>query len=181
MGNILDSLKDNFATILTTALFTLLGTLLINISSEAFPIILPLLQKLSFHFYLRIITLLTVLLIVSLVLLLVLFSKLKLRQPRMLKGKSYGLRWECEISYNKKLNDIEVTTWFYFLCPKHETHLGRKDANVPNCAYHELYCRKCDKVYTLTNKGTPVYLEDAESLLRNQILISKINLPNTLK
>ena len=177
MANFVESIKDNLVAILLTAIITALGALFINIFSDVLPAILPFLEKLSLKFYLKIILLLSSLLVISLILATVLAAKLNRQLPRILKGKDYGLNWQCQIAYKRSEIDIKIDTFFNFLCPIHDTFLGLKDANVPECAYHELYCRTCNKTYPIKNKNSVLYVEDAERLLHNQI-VRKIRIPN---
>jgi hypothetical protein len=49
-------------------------------------------------------------------------------------------------------------------------HFGIKSAEVPETTYHTLWCRKCDKFYEMESGGDPVHVEEAEQLVRREIL-----------
>ena len=64
----------------------------------------------------------------------------------------------------------EVVIELQWLCPKHAVFLGAKSAEVPETAYHNLWCDKCRQIYEMKSQGDTVYIEEAARIVRRQIL-----------
>ncbi len=180
MTNILKSIQDNIVPVLVTAILSFFSFLLLGIWSELLPLFLPPLQKLPINFYLKIILLLLTLLILAISLIILLFFQLKPKQPRVMHGKFQRLQWRCEITYWKDRQNNPVDPHIYFLCPVHKTSLHLQQAVGAPGVYHELYCPKCKKTYSFTEKGAMIYLEEAEKQIRHQIL-STVRIPESIK
>ena len=146
---------------------TVFGAILISIWSDVVPSAMPALKDLPIELYIKIILLLLLLLVAS-ILGYVLYIRTKDYRPRTMKGRFSGINWIAEIDYRAHIQDIGID--IHWLCPKHRTFLGAKDAEVPNCCYRNLFCRKCDELYELKSAGDTIYLEEAQSLIRQEIL-----------
>jgi len=165
--------KDNILPILIGALLSAIGALLLSISSDLAPPIIPVLNDLPTQLYLKLILLLSLLLVILSVLLVIIALKSKTHKPRSMKGSYSGFKWVAKLDYTDKRRDVSIE--MHWLCPSHKTFLGWKDAEVPECVYHNLYCRKCDKVFELKSNNDVVYVEEAERLI-NQDILSKIRI-----
>jgi len=107
-------------------------------------------------------------------LLLFFYKNSKAFKPCRIKGKYKSIKWIADIKEYDKKKGWDI--WFYFVCPIHKTYLGRKDANVPDCAYGVLWCQHCNKEYPFHEKKSIIHLEEVKSILRNKVA-SKLKIP----
>lgn len=84
-----------------------------------------------------------------------------------------GFDWVADIKEYDPVRGWDI--WVNFICPVHGIYLGSKDANVPECAYHVLWCRHCDKEYTFKVAGDVVHLEEIKKVIEDEI-ISKLRI-----
>jgi hypothetical protein len=156
-----------------------LGTLLLSIYTDLLPSLLPGLQLVSVTAYLKIIALLVVLFGLTVAVAIVFYFRAKGYRPRVMFGEDFGFEWSAELDYRGKRRE-EVEIELQFLCPKHHVFLGAKGAEVPDAAYYRLWCAKCDCFYEMMSAGSPVYIEEAERIIRRKILsrlrLDKVNL-----
>jgi len=167
--------KDKILPLLIGAILTAFGAIAISIWSDLVPAVIPALENLPTQLYIKIILLLLLLLLIVSVLVYVLYMRTRDYKPRTMKGCFSGINWVAEIDYIGKSQEVSIE--IHWLCPRHEIFLGCKDAKVPECCYSNLFCRKCDQIYELTSAGDIVYLEEAERIIRQEIL-SKIRIKN---
>jgi len=97
-----------------------------------------------------------------------------------MKGTFCKIPWTAELGYSTYKRDNCIDTMIYWLCPVHKTPLRLKETSAQSGLYHELHCPKCNKTHSMKSKDTIIFLEDAERIVRQQIL-QKINLPNSDK
>jgi hypothetical protein len=167
--------KDKLLPLLVGAIISSLGAIALSISSDLVPSIMPALKTLPVQLYIKLILLLLLVLLTLSVLAFVLYLRSKDYKPRAMKGSFSGINWVAEINYSDKRHEVSIET--HWLCPRHKTFLGLKDAEVPNCSYNNLFCRKCNHLYELKSDGDIVYLEEAERIIRQEIL-RKIRIKN---
>lgn len=98
----------------------------------------------------------------------VLFVRTKPSRPLALSGKKFGFRWSAELDYSKKREEVEIE--LQWLCPKHGVFLGIKSAEIPETAYHNLWCDRCGRNYEMKSYGDTIYVEQAKDIVRRQIL-----------
>jgi len=165
--------KDKLLPFLIGGIFAAFSAIVISIWSDLVPSVMPALKSLPTQLYIKIILLLLLLLLIVLVLVSVLYIRTKDYKPRTMKGTYSGFKWVAELDYADKKCGVSIA--IHWLCPKHETFLGCKDAKVPECCYSNLFCRKCDRIYEFKSAGDIVYLEEAERIIRQGIL-SKIRI-----
>jgi hypothetical protein len=167
------SLKESLVPALIGAVLSGLGALVLGIYSDLLPVLLPSLQGVAVATYIKVVLLLLLLLACAVALAIVLYQKTKPYHPRALSGKDFGFNWSAELDYNKKREEVEIE--LQWVCPKHKVFLGVKDAKIPNTAYYRLWCDKCNEFHDMTSGGAPVYVQEAERIIRRKIL-SKLKL-----
>ena len=160
--------KDKILPMLIGSIIASLGALVLSIASDFAPPILPVLEALPVQLYLKLALLLFLVIVVISSLAIVLLFRSKDYKPRSLSGIYSDINWVAEISYKDKGREISFE--LHWLCPKHKVFLGVKDAEVPNCSYYNLYCRKCDQIYELKSNGDPIYISEAKKVIRQEIL-----------
>ena len=162
------SIRDSVLPVLVGSILTGLGALALSIYSDFLPALIPALQNVAPQTYVKIILLLVLLLLLVAAVAIALVVKTKPYRPRVLSGKAFGFRWSAELDYSKKREEVEVE--LQWLCPKHAVFLGVKSAEVPEAAYHNLWCAKCDRTYEMKSQGDTVYVEEAKQIVRRKIL-----------
>ena len=150
-----------------------LGALVLGIYADLLPGILPALQNVAAETYIKVIFLLFLVLVLVAAVAGALYVKTKSYKPRSLSGKAFGFKWSAELDYSKKREETKIE--LQWLCPKHGVFLGVKSAEIPETAYRNLWCRKCDQIYEMKSAGAPVYVQEAERIIRRKIL-SKLRL-----
>ena len=161
-------IRDKVISILIGAILSGLGALALGIYSDFVPALMPALRMISAETYIKIILLLFVVLLLVSAVAIVLWMKRKPFRPLTMSGKIFAFKWSAEIKYNNKGNDVEIS--LQWLCPKHSVFLGIKSAEIPETTYYNLWCRKCGHVYQMKSRGDPVYVQEAEEIVRRQIL-----------
>lgn len=145
-----------------------LGTLVLGIYSDMLPALLPALGNVAPQTYLKIVLLLFLVLLLVTAVAIALYLRAKPYRPRALSGKAFGFEWSAELDYRGKRAEVDIEV--QWLCPRHGVFFGRKSAEVPETAYHNLWCAKCGQIYEMKAQGDTVYVEDANRVLRRQIL-----------
>lgn len=168
-------MKQHIIPILITAFISFIGYILLSIFSDILPIIIPALSKLSMGIYLKMVLLLMVVIVILVLIISAVISKSKPYRPRTDKGKLYNISWSAEIEYMNGEKMCDIRTYISWFCPKHQTPLSSQQANVSRKAVHTLYCDRCNKAHDIKNRNTIMYLEEAEMIVRQQIL-DKINI-----
>jgi len=153
---------------LVGSILSALGALGLSIYSDLLPRILPALQTVAAETYVKIILLIVLVLLLVTAVAVALYIKGRPYRPRSLWGKAFGFKWSAELDYSQKGEDIEIE--LQWLCPRHGVFLGLKSAEIPETAYYNLWCRKCDHVHEMKSGGAPVYVEEANRIVRRQIL-----------
>ena len=162
------SIRDSVVPVLVGSILGGLGALALSIYSDFLPTLIPALQNVAPQTFVKIVLLLVLLLLLVAAVAVALFVKTKSYRPRSLLGKAFGFRWSAELDYSKKSEEVEVE--LQWLCPKHAVFLGVKSAKVPEAAYHNLWCAKCDRTYEMKSQGDTVYVEEAKQIVRRKIL-----------
>jgi uncharacterized protein YbaR (Trm112 family) len=160
--------EEKILNILTEAIFSGIIFLTTSIYSDLIPEIMPALLNISTEIYVKIIVLLVFLLILLCFITILLYQKTREYKPLALKRKGFGYNWSAKISYGGRRDPVDIE--LQWICPQHKTFLGCMSAEVPETAYHVLWCRKCDRVHPMETGGGPVYLEEAESIVKRNIL-----------
>jgi len=145
-----------------------IGALLLSIYADLLPGLLPALQGVTAETYVKIILLLFLVVALIAAVAVTLYVKAKPYKPRSLSGKAFGFKWSAELDYSKKREEIEIE--LQWLCPKHGVFLGIKSAEIPETAYYNLWCAKCGHIHEMKSGGAPVYVQEAERIVRRQIL-----------
>jgi len=145
-----------------------LGILAVGIYTDFIPALVPTLQAITPVTFIRIILLLLMLLMLVAAVALVLYFRTKVYKPRSLTGQAFGFKWSAELDYMSKREEVGIELQWY--CPKHAVFLGIKPAAVPDAAYYSLWCAKCNRVHEMKSAGDPVYVQEAEIIVRRQIL-----------
>lgn len=145
-----------------------LGALAVSIYADFLPALMPALQNVAAQTYVKIVLLLLLVLVLVAAVAMALYVRAKPYRPRSLLGRAFGFKWSAELDYTNKREEIEIE--LQWLCPKHKVFLGVKSAEVPETAYNSLWCAKCGRVYEMTSGGAPVYVQEAERIVRRQIL-----------
>lgn len=145
-----------------------LGALALSIYADFLPVLLPALEHVAASTYVKIVLLLLLILGLVTSVAIALYVKTKPYRPRSLSGKAFGFRWSAELDYTKKQEEIGIE--FQWLCPKHKVFLGIKPAGVSETAYYNLWCAKCGHVHEMKSGGASVYVQEAEIIVRRQIL-----------
>ena len=118
--------------------------------------------------YVKIVLLLLLLLACAFALVITLYAKTKPYRPLALSGKDFGFKWLVELDYSNKRKEVEVE--LRWLCPKHNIFLGIKPAEIPETAYYRLWCCKCNDFHDMISGSAPVYVQEAEEIVRLKIL-----------
>lgn len=161
-------IRDNIVPGLIGAILGGLGTLALSIYDDFLPALIPSLASIPPSTYVKLFALLVLLFGLAVIVAVAALLKARPYRPRALSGKKFGFRWSAELDYSEKRSEVEIE--LQWLCPKHGVHLGVKSAEVPETTYHTLWCRKCDKFYEMRSEGDPVHVEEAEQLVRREIL-----------
>jgi len=161
-------IKENIIPFVIGSILSGIGALLIGIYSDVLPVILPSLESISTTIYLKISALLILLLVLTSIIAIVLFLKTKSFMPRTLSGKDFGFEWSAELDYRGQREEVDID--LRWLCPTHSIFFHIKSAEVPNTAYNNLFCPKCDRIYEMESGGDIVYVQDAENIVRRKIL-----------
>ena len=164
----MSSLRESIVPALIGAVLSALGALIVSIYGDLLPALLPALRGVAPATYVKVVLLLLLLLGCAAALAIALYQKTKPYRPRALSGKDFGFTWSAELDYSKKREEVEIE--LQWLCPKHKVFLGAKDAEVPNTAYYRLWCDKCGQFYDMISGGAPVYVQEAERIVRRKIL-----------
>lgn len=164
----MNSLRDIVLPVLLGSILSGLGALALGIYSDFLPVLMPALQNVAPKTYVKIILLLVLVLVLVAAVAIALFLKIKPYRPRSLSGKAFGFKWSAELDYSKKREEIEIE--LRWLCPKHAVFLGIKSAGVPEAVYYNLWCAKCGQIYEMKSGGATVYVQEAEMIVRRQIL-----------
>lgn len=144
------------------------GALIVSIYGDVLPALLPALQGVAAATYVKVVLLLLLLLVCAVALALALYQKSKPYRLRALSGKDFGFGWSAELDYSGKREEVEIE--LQWLCPKHKVFLGIKSAEIPNTEYYRLWCAKCDQFHDMISGGAPVYVQEAERIVRRKIL-----------
>lgn len=161
-------IRDNIVSTLIGAILSGLGALALSIYDDFLPALIPSLSNVAPNTYIKLFALLILLFGFAVIIAVVALLKARPYRPRALSGRKFGFQWSAELDYSNKRSEVEIE--LQWLCPKHGVHLGIKSAEVPETTYHTLWCRKCDKFYEMKSKGDPVHVEEAERLVRREIL-----------
>ncbi len=164
----MNSIRDSVLPALLGSILSGLGALALSIYSDFLPVLVPALQSVAPHTYVKIILLFVLVLLFVAAVAIVLFVKAKTYRPRSLSGKAFGFRWSAELDYSKKREEVEIE--LQWLCPKHAVFLGIKSAEVSETAYSNLWCAKCGQIYEMKSHGDTVYVQEAERIIRRRIL-----------
>jgi hypothetical protein len=164
----MSTFRELFLPAAVGAVLSGLGALAVNIYADFLPALMPALQNVGAETYVKIVLLLLLVLGLVAAVAIALYLKAKPYRPRSLWGKAFGFKWSAELDYTKKREEIEIE--LQWLCPKHKVFFGIKSAEAPETAYYNLWCAKCGRVYEMTSGGAPVYVQEAESIVRRQIL-----------
>ena len=150
------------------AILSGLGALALSIYSDFVPVLMPALQNVTAETYVKIVLLLFLVLLLVAVAAIVLWVKRKPFRPLVLSGKAFGFKWSAEIEYSNKREEVGIK--LQWLCPKHAVFLGIKSAEISETAYYNLWCAKCGHIYKMKSQGDPVYVQEAEEIVRRYIL-----------
>jgi len=161
------SLRDIVLALLGS-IVSALGALALSIYADLLPGLLPALQSVSAETYVKIILLLVLVLSLLTAIAVALYVKARPYRPSSLWGKAFGFKWSAELDYSKKREEIEIE--LQWLCPKHGVFLGIKSAEIPETAYYNLWCSKCGHIHEMKSGGASVYVQEAERIVRRQIL-----------
>lgn len=150
------------------AILSGLGFLAVGIYTDFLPAFVPALKTIAPETYVKIISFLFLLFMLAAITAATIYRKARPYRPRALSGKKFGFNWSAELDYSSKRSEVEID--LQWLCPRHGVHLGIKSAEIPETAYHTLWCMKCDKYYEMKSHGDAVHVEEAEKLVRREIL-----------
>ena len=89
-------------------------------------------------------------------------------RPRTMNGQFGGLNWVANIKYDKSRRAIDAE--INWLCPKHKIFLQRKDCEMSNTSYSNLFCTKCNKTYDLKLTNDMVSPQEAQIAIKQDIL-----------
>jgi hypothetical protein len=162
------TLRESVVPALVGAALTGVGALVVSIYVDFLPTLLPALQGVAAKTYVKIVLLLLLLLICTIALAVVLYVKSRPFRPRALAGKDFGFKWSAEIDYTSKRKGDEIE--LQWLCPKHNVFLGIKSAEIPETTYYRFWCQKCDAFHDMISGGAPVYVQEAEKIVKRKIL-----------
>jgi hypothetical protein len=164
----MNSIRDNVVPALVGSILSGLGALALSIYFDFLPALIPALRNVAPQTYAKLILLLVLVLLLVAAIAIAIFLKTKSYRPRALSGKAFGFRWSAELDYSKKREEVKIEV--QWLCPKHAVFLGIKSAEIPETTYHNLWCAKCGQIYEMRSQGDTVYVEEADRILRRQIL-----------
>jgi hypothetical protein len=164
----MSTLRESLIPALVGAALSGVGALVLGIYADILPALLPALQGVTAKTYVKIVLLLLLLLTCAIALSVVLYIKSNPHRPRALTGKDFGFKWSAEIDYDSKRKDDEIE--LQWLCPKHNVFLGIKSAEIPETTYYRFWCQKCDAFHDMLSGGAPVYVQEAEKIVRRKIL-----------
>jgi hypothetical protein len=164
----MNSIRDTLVPALLGSVLSGLGILVFGIYTDFLPALLPAVQSVAPVTFVRIISLLTLLLVLVATVAIIFYARTKSYKPRSLTGKAFGFKWSAELDYSSKREEVAIE--LQWLCPKHAVFLGIKSAEVPETAYYSLWCAKCNSIHHMQSRGDPVYVQEAEILVRRQIL-----------
>ncbi len=145
-----------------------LGTLVLSIYSDLLPTLLPALANVPPQIYVEVVLLLTLLLLSLAALSVALYLRTRPYRPRALFGKAFGYKWSAQLDYRGKRDEVDIE--IQWICPKHGVFFGIKSAEVPETAYHNLWCAKCAAIYEMKANGDTIYVEEADLILERHIL-----------
>ena len=100
--------KDKILPILIGAVTSAVGAIVISISSDLVPSIMPALNELPVQLYIKLILLLLLLLLIMTALLIIIVSKSRTHKPRAMKGSYSGLNWIAELNYDNNTRIFDV-------------------------------------------------------------------------
>ena len=161
-------IREKVVLVLVGAILSGLGALSLSIYSDLLPALLPALQNVAPSTFVKIILLLVIVLLLVASVAIAFYLRTKSYRPRSLSGKAFAFAWSAEIDYSGKREEVAIE--LQWLCPKHAVFLGIKSAEVPETAYYNLWCAKCGQIYQMKSHGDPVYVEEAELIVRREIL-----------
>lgn len=167
-------IREHLVPGLIGAVLSGIGLILLSIYSDFLPEIMPALQKIQPHTYLKMLALLFIVFLLVSAVAVVFFLKTKSYKPRSLSGKEFGFEWSAKLNYSGKREEVDIE--LQWLCPKHRVFFGIKSAEVPETAYHNLWCAKCNRTHEIKSRGDTVYVEEAKAIVERKIL-SKLRLP----
>ena len=161
-------IRDNITPALVGAIFGGLCFFAVGIYTDFLPAFAPALKTIAPETYVKIISFLFLLAILITITAVTIYLQARPYRPRALSGKKFGFHWSAELDYTNKRSEVEIE--LQWLCPKHKVYLGIKSAEIPETAYHTLWCMKCDQFYEMQSNGDTVHVEEAEKLVRREIL-----------
>lgn len=165
----MNSIRDTVLRVLLGSILGAIGALVLNIYSDLLPRLMPALQGIAPGTYVNIILLLSLVLLLVVAVAITLYLKTRPYRPHSLWGKAFGFKWSAELDYSKERQD-EVEIQLQWLCPRHGIFLNVKSAEVPDAAYSNLWCPKCNRIYEMKSQGDTVYVEEADRIVRREIL-----------
>ena len=118
--------------------------------------------------FVKILLLLTLIILLVVAVVIVFYVRTKSYKPRALTGKAFGFKWSAELDYSGKREEVAIE--LQWLCPKHAVFLGIKPAEVLETTDYNLWCAKCGHIYHMKSQGDPVYVQEAEIIVRRRIL-----------
>lgn len=164
----MSAIRESIVPVLIGSILSGLGALALSVYSDFVPALAPALQNIAAKTYVEIILLLCLVLLLVVAVAIILWIKTKQYRPRALSGKAFGFKWSAEIDYSNKREEVEIE--LQWLCPKHAVFLGIKSAEVPETTYYNLWCAKCGHIYQMKSHQDPVYVQEAEIIVRRKIL-----------
>jgi len=162
------TIRDTVVPVLIGAILTGFGALALSIYSDFLPALMPAIQSAAPATFVKIILLLAIVLLLVAAVAIVFYVKTKSYRPRSLSGKAFAFKWSAEIDYSGKREEVAIE--LQWLCPRHAVFLGIKSAEIPETLYYNLWCAKCGQMYQMKSHGDPVYVQEAEIIVRRQIL-----------
>jgi hypothetical protein len=164
----MNTIRDTLVPALIGSILSGLGIFAFGIYTDFLPALLPALQSVAPATFVKIILLLALLLFLVAAVAIVFYVRTKSYKPRSLTGKAFGFKWSAELDYSSKREEVAIE--LQWLCPKHAVFLGIKPAGVPETAYDNLWCAKCGHIHHMKSQGDLVYVQEAEIIVRRQIL-----------
>lgn len=164
--------SEEFVNRVTLAYFTLLSVAGVAVWNDVLTSILPALKQAAPESLLRWLALFVLAFLGMAGWAVSLWLKRKPYRPPLVTGRKFGYAWSAAITYQ---GQDGFTVWVSWTCPKHKVDLGSVSANVPETTYSQLWCHQCGKVHPLHAAGDRIYVEQAEEVVRKEIM-SKIRL-----
>lgn len=161
-------IRDNIIPALVGSILSGIALFAAEIYTDFLPAFIPALKTIAPETYVKIILFLVLLLVLVAMTATAIYLKARPYRPRALSGKKFGFRWSAEIDYSNKRSEADIE--LQWLCPKHKVYLGIKSAKIPETMYSTLWCMNCDKLYEIKSLGDVVHLEQAEAIVRREIL-----------